>query len=232
MRCEVERFEVSAMKHPTDADGEAACWKVFIKVRFKSNDRKDWGELRAYGGSWKRTLNRSHGPLDFLAGVADRDPTLKHNPRKHESSTQIVTNKSEYGAALPPWGHAQGPPKIDKKDWHLANDQHIEIIYREIVPGVPRSNPHSRHKLADDNNSPDNLKSVMNPEDFDMAVWHVVGRDEPTTSGFQIGDYVEYWHQAEFQIRVPRTTKIMERRRVLLKVNGHYPDYQYHVFRV
>ncbi len=221
MRCDLKRFEVSAAKHE-DATAKEAMWKVFIHVRFASDDPANWGELRAYGGSWVRTLNRTHAQKDFLGGDPELDSTLKHNPRKHEVVTQLETSTS-----LPFWGDVQGPKKKNDLEWRLGNDQHIEIFYAKQVKGVPRSMPKSRHFLKDDDNKPDVLAKTDRPHEIDLKKWHVVGRDEPSFSPFQLGDYVEYWHHGEFHIRVPSTTKVVARRRLHCRVHGTYPKYEY-----
>lgn len=222
MRCEVDKFEINCIKHPFEASAEVATWRVLIHIKFKSDDPANWGELRAYGGSWTRTLNRSHAPRDLDDGPPEADPSLQSKPRKSELLTQLVTRGS-----YPVWGDILGPAKNADKEWHLDNDQHIEIFYAKQVKGVPRSMPNSNHVLADDDNKPDQVSKALRREEIDLDNWHIVGRDEPSISPFQIGDFVEYWHHAEFQIRVPHTTKIVATRRLHCRVTGLYPNYKY-----
>ena len=226
MRCDIETFEVKCIKHPTDATPTAPVWRILIQVRFRSDAPENWGELRAYGASWTRALNRFFEPEDFLSSKPPRpDPALRFNPRVEERHSQLTTH-----GTCPPWGHAEGPKKVGDREWRLDNDQHIEIFYAKQVSGVPRSMPKSRHLLADDRNPPDRIKHAERPEEIDLSSWHIVGRDEPMSSGFQPGDFVEYWHQAEFQVRVPKTTKIVARKRLFCRVNGLFPDLAYRAY--
>lgn len=222
MRCEVEKFTVDCIKHPTDATDEILAWRILINIKFKSDQPQDWGELRAYGAEWTRTLNRKYEPAEFDATRLPKlDSRLKDNPRKSDNCVQFTTH-----GAYPLWG-VDGPSKVDGREWRLDNDQHIEIFYQRQVSGVPRSMPKSKHMLADDRNKPDDFKRARCPTEIAILKNHIVGRDEPMVSGFQIGDFVEYWHRAEFQVRVPHTTIITARKRLYCRVSGEFPDFRY-----
>jgi hypothetical protein len=56
----------------------------------------------------------------------------------------------------------------------------------------------------------------------------IIVRDEPSKGPFQIGDFVEYWHRGEFQIRDPKTkVALPQRKQIYLRVNGTYPNWTY-----
>jgi hypothetical protein len=224
-RIEIDRFEVEAVKHP-DADANELAWKVLVKVRFRSENPQNWGEFRAYGAQWTRVINRTHTVRDFMADEEpELDPKLKSQPRRHE-----VGNQLETGTHLPFWGLTQGPRRQDGLAWRLGNDQHMNILYAKVVPGVPRSDQESKKELPDDDNAPDKLLGMDDPEDFDGldAQWHIIARDEPSYRGLQMGDFVEYWHRGEFQIRDPVTKQVLPlKKQMFLRVSGRYPAFVY-----
>jgi len=228
---EIEAWEVEVKKNPNpeEANDESLSWKVLNKIKFKSEDPSNWGEFRAYGGSWTRVLNRTHDLRDMMSDDSPQpNSNLKSKPRKREDSSQLETD-----TYLPFWGLTQGPPKRSGRAWRIGNDQHMEIFYAKVVPRVPRSNPRSREKLNDDDNSPDDPKNANYREDLaDLGTrWHIIARDEPSAAPFQIGDYVEYWHRGEFQIRDPKTKNVLsQRKQIYLRVHGTYPDWKYEKF--
>lgn len=223
---QISRFELDAVKHPTDATPSELTWKVLVKVRFQSDDPRDWGELRAYGATWTRVINRTHEVRNVMSEDAPKpDPLMRSQPRREERCEQLETHTS-----LPFWGLSQGPRKHGGLEWRLGNDQHMDILYADVVPGVPRSNPRSTALLPDDQNPPNDLRTESDAGDFDGLgrEWHVIARDEPMSSSFQLGDFVEYWHRGEFQIRDPRTRQVLsERKQLFLRVSGSYPEFTY-----
>jgi len=224
---EIERWEVIVAKNPDpdEANDEQLSWKVINKIRFKSDDPAKWGEFRAYGAAWTRVLNRTHDARDLVTGEAARNSKLKSRPRKRESAIQFETD-----TFLPFWGLTLGPAKQGGRAWRLGNDQHMEIFYAQPVPGVPRSDPHSVAQLVDDDNEPDDPAEARCPGDLAGlgSAWHVIARDEPSYGTLQIGDFVEYWHRGEFQVRDPATRVVLpQRKQIYLRVNGTFPKWKY-----
>jgi hypothetical protein len=229
MRCDIDKFEVEVRPQPLqERIPTEASFLVLIHAKFKSDDPMNWGELRAYAAHWTKKVNRSYtqafkedenwigyrlesDPRDAgasrrdrlermrqeaLAGIPKLDPSLKNNPRNFSDHTL-----GEHGAD-PIWD-GKAPNRNDGKAWHLHNDQHIEIFYAKQVSGVPRSMPKSKHQLADDRNRPDNKAKAERPHEIDLENWHIVGRDDPKHSDFQIGDYVDYCHRRSFRFECP-----------------------------
>ena len=92
---EIEKFDVKAFKHPSEASDSTLEWNVLIGAKFKSNDPNNWGEFRAYGGAWTRTINRTHTLPNFYKNKEPRpDKSLKGNPRKSEDFGQLETQTS------------------------------------------------------------------------------------------------------------------------------------------
>lgn len=222
---EIDTFEVRAVKHPREANATDLAWKVLVYVRFREEDPRTWGEFRAYGGSWTRTINRTHKLRNIMLNRPPQpDPGLRSRPRRQEFDSQLVENPN-----LPYWGLNQGPEGEGAK-WRLGNDQHVEIFYAAVVPGVPRSDPQSAKQLPDDDNEPDDPATARDRGDLAELgrTWHIIARDEPSHAPVQIGDFVEYWHRGEFQIREPQTRMVLpERRQIFLRVTGKYPTYEY-----
>ena len=221
MSCEIEAFEIKVVRHPQTDNAESPTWLILIQVKFKSPDPKDWGELRAYAAQWTRTLNRSYEEKEMDKKPA-LDPTLKDKPRITELDTIDPSD-----GTCPPWDGLAPKEKRDK-ELRLHPDQHIEIFYAGVVPNIPRSDLKSQRRLSDDDNPPNNIKKAERPNEIELTKWHIVGRDEPTMSlNFQVGDYVEFWHQAEFQVRVPKTVEIVAKKRLFCRVQGLFPNYSY-----
>jgi hypothetical protein len=231
MTIEVARFDVSAVRN-AKAGANHLGWKVLIHVRFASDDPKNWGELRAFGGAWRRKINRTV----VKTGVRSDTTSQLLAPL---GADQFDIEEAHLGLSrqLPFWGHAETPTGLQGKDVRLGNDQHIEIFYSQSVPGIPRSDPTMptprEHKKweADpllDAMEPDEPEKADDPWEIDSPLWHIIGRDEPEWSGaFQAGDYVDYWHQAEFQIRPPASMRVLARKRLFLRITGRYPNYEY-----
>ena len=226
---EIERWDVIVTKNPDadEANDENLSWKVLNKIRFKSADPADWGEFRAYGAMWTRTLNRTHDSRDLMSDAPPKaNPTLRSRPRKREVIGQLETH-----TALPFWGLTLGPTKEAGRAWRLGNDQHMEIFYADVVPGVPRSDPDgSDAPLQDDDNDPDDRAEASSPGDLAGlgTTWHIIARDEPSSGPFQVGDFVEYWHRGEFQVRDPKTRiALPARKQIYLRVNGTFPNWSY-----
>lgn len=223
---EIAKWEVHVVKNPDfqESNDENLSWKVINKIRFKSDDPADWGEFRAYGGQWTRVLNRTHHARDMLSDAPPAlNPAQKNQPRKTETKIQLET-----ATYLPFWGLTLGPAKESGRSWRLGDDQHMEIFYAQPIPGVPRSDPRSKNFLSDDDNTPD----TPAPYDSDLAglgtEWHIIARDEPSSGPFQQGDFVEYWHRGEFQVRIPKTATVLpQRQQIYLRVNGTFPNWQY-----
>jgi len=223
---EIERWDVLVSKNPDQeaANDQSVSWKIINKIRFKSDDPNHWGEFRAYGGAWTRVLNSTYDRQDMTSAVGPtRNQELRRKPRKREIWPQLVTDTS-----LPSWGFRQGPPKENGLEWYLDVDQHMEIFYAREVPLVLRSRP----RQADDGegnryNDPNGARWFG---DLDRlgTYWHIIARDEPLSSSFQIGDVVEYWHRGEYRIRDPKDKRVLsEQRKVALRVSGTYPKWDY-----
>ena len=225
---EIAQWQVVVCKNPVpeEANDESLSWKVLNKIKFKSGDPAEWGEFRAYGGGWTRCLNRTYDEQDVMSdSPPGLNPKLKNKPRKKEIWGQLET-----GTYLPFWGLTLGPPKVGGLAWRLANDQHMEIFYAAPVPKVPRSKPRSKERLSDDDNEPNDSKKARCPWDLTGlgTDWHIIARDEPCYGPVQIGDFVEYWHRGEFQIRDPMTKQILpQRKQIYLRVNGTFPNWVY-----
>jgi len=224
---EIDHFDVSAVKHPEEAANDRAVWKVVIHVKFKSNDPANWGEFRAYGASWTRILNRTHRIRDIMEDVGPvPDASLKSNPRRSETTSQLETKTT-----LPFWGVSGPPLQQPGLQWRLGNDQHMEIFYAKVVPGVPRSDPDSHHLLPDDDNEPDDPENPICNKVYLAglgAQWDIVAVDMPEYSPMQAGDYLEYWHRGEFRIRDPQTGMICpQRKQLFCRVGGLYPNFVY-----
>ena len=79
----------------------------------------------------------------------------------------------------------------------------------------------------------DGLRSDVQPiQDAENIVqafnggWHIVARDEPSRE-VDKSAHVDYWHQAEFQIREPQSLRVIERKRIFLRVRGTFPTRKY-----
>ena len=242
----VQKFEVSAKQHP-DASSTSLQWKVFVKVQFTSEDPRQWGELRAFGGGWRRSINRTV----VKTGVRTESTSQLLKPLTQlvdiEDCDLVVRKKW-----LPVWGHLQKPYDVDLR---LGNDQHIEIFYRQAVPGVPRStrrgyapnkygnsgleqydpsfdeNPSDMEILRDTLDGlpmASMIQPVSSPLEIDFrAGWHIIGRDEPEWSGVDALAFVEYWHQAEFQIIEPRSVRLIAKKRLFLRITGKGNNREY-----
>lgn len=222
------KWEVVVTKNPDpdEANDDNLSWKVINKIRFSSDDPKDWGEFRAYGGSWTRKLNRTHDERNIYDDLPTAKPNkqLKGSPRREQTTSQLSKNTH-----LPFWGLSLGPNK--ETGWRIEEDQHMHIYYAKVVADVPRSDPKSKWRLQDDDNNPDNPKDAKNPKDLQGLGdhWHIIATDEPAMGGdIGIGDFVEYWHRGEFQIRYPKTKiSLPQRKQIYLRVTGLYPNWKY-----
>jgi hypothetical protein len=227
---EIEHFEVSAEKHPEDAAPDRAVWKVVIHVKFKSDDPAHWGEFRAYGASWTRLLNRTHVQRNIMDDD-DVEPApdrgLKSNPRRKETTSQLETLTT-----LPFWAVSGPPLQRPGLQWRLGVDQHMEIFYAKVVPGVPRSDPKSQKTLSDDDNEPDDPATPLCNQAYLAGLgtrWDIVAVDMPEYSPMQVGDFIEYWHRGEFRIRDPKSGMIFpQRKQLFCRVSGLYPNFVYH----
>jgi hypothetical protein len=223
---QIAQFELTAVKHPTDADDSELTWKVLIKVKFQDEDPANWGEFRAYGAAWTRIINRTHEIRDITEDGPPKRMAPGTPPRRKEVKGQLVQDTT-----LPFWG-LTGPQKgKSAPEWRLGIDQHMDILYADIVPGVPRSDPKSKTRLPDDDNKPTNIRTVSDPGDFaglKTKEWHIIARDEPTYGPVQQGDFVEYWHRGEFRVRDPKTQAFCPQRKQLwCRVRGLHPDFTY-----
>jgi hypothetical protein len=218
MPCTVVQFLVDVKRHPKPEDRTGLHqWLIRIHVKFKSDNPNKWGELRACGGYWVR---RRDGKSPTCNWTYDDQLNLTKEERY-----------PDWKGESPDLFGGESPDTKDKRNWRIGNDQHIEIFYAKVVPGVPRSNPLVNATTADDDNSPDNIMMAQRPLEVDLRKWHIVGRDEPGVSGTKKGEYVEYIHQAVYSIREPQTSEILASRRLYCKVQGVHPyyEYRYHV---
>lgn len=219
----IRQFEIQVQKHPSEArENSDFAWLILVHVKFNSANPRNWGELRAYGGAWRRRF-----------GYDD----VTFEDKLHQTESQLVIahetdedHQLKFATHLPFWGHPQGPSKPPALEWRLGNDQHIEIFYRRPIRHVRRSNPN----LAAPNQEPDPLHYFLDVEDADtpatalrpheiqLHLWDIVGRDEPAWTGVNLrrGEGIEYWHQAEFQILRPASVQVIARKRLFCRVWG------------
>lgn len=222
----ITTFNVIAGRHAKATPSEPM-WKVFILVKFDDDDPDTWSELKAYGGSWTRTTNLTHtAHRDSRAKIVVLpDPALATNPRHQETSVQLVTDSSK-----PFWAHVEGPlmgnpePGLGfARSWRLDDDDHIEIFYAKSSKRIPRS-----VRTNDEFDNPiDPAGGRADEVQEQLSHVHIFGRDDPSSTGFHDGDYVRYWHQAEFRIINPKSKSIEAKKRLFLSVEGKYPDYVY-----
>jgi len=235
MAIEIAKFTVDAVPHP-ERDDDSLRWLICVRVKFRSDDPADWGELRAYGGSWMRTINRTvvkTGQRDETKSQVVSPDDLSHLTDIEDSGLKLQATKN-----LPPWPGYM--PTFDRslrdKDLRLGNDQHIEIFYAKQVPLVPRSCPTTKDardpKYIDydpmiDTMAYDDIATAERPHEIDTT-FHIFGRDEPERShAMKAGDYCEYYHAAEFHIRPPRKTNVLARKKLLLIIRGEYGKVRY-----
>jgi hypothetical protein len=64
MAVKVRNFEVRAHRHETASPSEPK-WRVYVKVRFASEDPKNWGEFFAYACQWTKVFNRAGNQLVY-----------------------------------------------------------------------------------------------------------------------------------------------------------------------
>ena len=69
MPIEVKDFQVTASKHPQESSPSDLVWKVFVKVRFASDDPAEWGELRAFGGHGTGRSTGARGPKESVTRI-------------------------------------------------------------------------------------------------------------------------------------------------------------------
>ncbi len=236
MAIELDHFSVEAKMHPERND-DSLRWLIFIRVKFKSDDPANWGELRAYGGSWIRTINRTK----VKTGVRNEDRGQVMIPQDLSKDIDIEDLDVLCHAVknLPPWPGYRPTcdPSLREKDLRLGNDQHIEIFYSKEVPLVPRSSAttkdskdpkHLEYDPMVDTQGYDNKETAERPYEIDTDKYHIFGRDEPERTNFlKTGDYCEYYHAAEFHIRQPRSTHVIARKKLLLIVKGKYGEVKY-----
>jgi hypothetical protein len=227
MTIKVKEFRVCAYRHPK-AGPNRLKWRVWILVRFASDNPADWGELRAFGGG----LTRVH--------------TVKDDEiRKRSAFGQLLRSRTglegpalDYAKALPVWTYPTVPEALQGADVRLANDQHMKIYYAKEVPMVRRSRRDGRLSRVHDDweydpfydgeawNDP---ATSRHPSHIDLNRWHIIGKDAPSSDiNLATGDQVEYLHQAEFQIRVPFSLKVVARKRLSLMVRGYQPAFNYY----
>lgn len=231
MPVEVAAFHVAARPHP-EHDKDNMQWLVRIAVRFRSEDPANWGELRAYGGSWFRKINRTVEK----SGIRESSLSQVLDPSTIEDLDVCVTAVRN----LPPWPGYR--PTADRemmnKDLRLGNDQHIEAFYAKRVPGVPRSWPETVDMVKEpkyldydpitDAMGYDDPRHTDRPSEIDLRSWHIFGRDEPQRANWlEEGDYCEYYHAAEFHIRPPGSVEVIARRKLLLIIKGYYGKLKY-----
>ena len=140
MPCTVVQFLVDVKRHPKPEDRTGLHqWLIRIHVKFKSDNPNKWGELRACGGYWVR---RRDGKSPTSNWTYDDQLNLTKEERY-----------PDWKGESPDLFGGESPDTKDKRNWRIGNDQHIEIFYAKVVPGVPRSNPLVNATTADDDNS-------------------------------------------------------------------------------
>ncbi|WP_374981776.1 hypothetical protein PSGK_14490 [Pseudomonas solani] len=230
----VKDFDVTAVKHP-DASSNNISWLVVININFASDDPAEWGELRAYGGSWIRCRKINN------ANKVKEQATQVMNMRDLDGIDDIENCHVQISAVrnLPLWPceRPTDNDELKRADMRLGNDQHIEIFYSKVVSGVPRSKPTTKNSRDPeylsydpmvDTMSYDNINVAERPHEIKLNLYHVVGRDEPGWENFvRNGYFCEYYHAAEFHIRPPNSTQVIARKKLLLTVKGNYGEYKY-----
>jgi hypothetical protein len=236
MTIEISEFSVTANKHPESTNDKIA-WLVFIRVKFKSDDPVNWGELRAYGGTWVQQTRITKAKPSKRKELTSQ--VLAPKDTNFDSDKEYMDVKENAIRSLPPWPgyRPTSNPDLKEQDLRLGNDQHIEIFYAKKVQHVPRSDASNKQDLPEpkyieydpmiDTMSYDDVNEAVRSNEIDTNC-HIFGRDEPEISNIlKSGYYCEYYHAAEFHIRPPLKTNVLAKKKLLLIVQGEYGKLEY-----